>query len=79
MGSRGSFETRASCNLSSFDKNTVLNTTVIPRLSAGGCVSINSNMGRRQEATKTKVRAGTMGIDNVVEFDEESWFYESFK
>ena len=75
MGSRGSFETRVSCNLSSFDKNTVLNTTVIPRLSAGGCVSINSNMGKRQEweATKTKVRAGTMGIDNVMEFDEDSW------
>ena len=52
-----------------------MNTTVIPRLSAGGCVSINSNMGKRQEweATKTKVRAGTMGIDNVMEFDEDSW------
>ena len=81
LGSKGSFEARSGCGETrTFYKETVKNTTVTPKTTCRGWISINNLGGRRDEwaASQVKVSAGQPGIRGVL-VETGSWLFEAYK
>ena len=80
VGSRTEFRITSRCGESKqFLTNKVENTTVIPKPTCRGWISINGLNGKRDEwaATRTKVSSGKPGLSGAL-VTTESWMFNAF-